>query len=77
MTPTDPPAVLEVKRAMSQLLRAQGHSEVGHVTCLHELSLQAGFENWQAYSASLRTAAGLPPKRQLTRSAQQSRLERA
>lgn len=80
MTPTDPPAVLEVKaqaRAMSQLLREQGHSEVGHVTCLHELSLQAGFENWQVYSAALRKAAGLPPKRQLTRDAQQRRLERA
>jgi hypothetical protein len=62
---------------MSQLLRAPLPTEVGHMTCLHELSLRAGFENWQTYSASLRTAAGLPPKRQLTRSVQQRRLERA
>ena len=80
MTPTDPPAVLAVKaqaRAMSQLLKAQGHADVAYSTCLHELSLQAGFENWQAYSATLRKAAGLHPKRQLTRDAQQRRLERA
>lgn len=79
MTPTDPPAVLEVKakaREMSLLLRAQGHSDVGHVSCLHELSVRAGHENWQAYSAALRKAAGLPPKRQLTRDAQQRPQER-
>lgn len=79
LTPPDPPAVLEVKaraRQMNLLLKDQGHSDVGHATCLHELSLQAGYENWQTYGAALRKAAGLPPKRHLTRVAQQRRLER-
>lgn len=79
MTPTDPPAVLEVKtraRQMSLLLKQQGHADVSHSTCLHELSVQAGYKNWQAYSAALREDAGLAPKRQLTRDAQQRRLER-
>ncbi|WP_229844448.1 hypothetical protein, partial [Deinococcus indicus] len=40
-------------------------------------SLQAGYENWQTYGAALRKAAGLPPKRHLTRAAQQRRQERA
>ncbi|GHG41793.1 hypothetical protein GCM10017784_40880 [Deinococcus indicus] len=80
VTPPDPPAVLDVKaraRQMNLLLKDQGHSDVGHATCLHELSLQAGYENWQTYGAALRKAAGLPPKRHLTRAAQQRRQERA
>ncbi|MDR6220949.1 hypothetical protein [Deinococcus soli (ex Cha et al. 2016)] len=50
---------------------------MNRVHCLHELSLQAGYENWQIYTAALHKAAGVPPKRHLTRVAPQRRLERA
>lgn len=59
----DPPAVVEVKqraRQMMNLLAGQDETPVRYMDCLHELSRQAEYRNWNSYLAALRKGAGLP-----------------
>lgn len=62
MSKFDPPAIQEVKaraKEMMQFLKAQGQTDVKHGHCLDALAVQAGYKDWNTYSAALRKEAGL------------------
>ncbi|MBZ9715339.1 hypothetical protein [Deinococcus multiflagellatus] len=58
-------AVKARAKAMMETLNAQGGHPVLYSDCLHELSLQAGYDRWNDYSAALRAEAGLRPRRRV------------